>query len=195
MMAMTGWRLLGAAIAVALIQIAFLGWVIVGRASILQNGTEILLKTEPIDPRDLLRGDYVRLGTSITSIPTNSITDINGRLYTEGGPIYALLKKGPDGFWTLASATFAKPEMYESPTEAVIRGEVPGGWSLGADSSITADYGIDRFYVPEGEGLQIEQDMRTRTFSILIAVDKNSGEAQIKALLDGDKALYEEPPY
>jgi uncharacterized membrane-anchored protein len=31
------------------------------RAAILRDGTEIVLQVEPIDPRDLMRGDYVRL--------------------------------------------------------------------------------------------------------------------------------------
>ena len=47
---------------VAAIQIGFLGWSIMGRAAILREGREVLLKVEPVDPRDLLRGDYVRLG-------------------------------------------------------------------------------------------------------------------------------------
>jgi uncharacterized membrane-anchored protein len=50
------------AVLVAVIQIGFLGWSIMGRAAILREGREVLLKVEPVDPRDLLRGDYVRLG-------------------------------------------------------------------------------------------------------------------------------------
>ena len=53
--------LIPAAIAVAALQIGFLSWNIASRASVLRNGQEVLLKVEPIDPRDLLRGDYVRL--------------------------------------------------------------------------------------------------------------------------------------
>ena len=36
------------------------------RASILRDGREIVLRTEPVDPRDLMRGDYVRLGYTST---------------------------------------------------------------------------------------------------------------------------------
>jgi uncharacterized membrane-anchored protein len=193
---MTGWRLLAAALAVALLQIGFLSWTIIGRAAILQNGKEITLETAPVDPRDLLRGDYVRLGYTISSVPTNSITDINGRETSEEGPIYVLLKRQPDGLWTLQSASFAKPATPGSPDEAIIRGLVREGWNLGPDTSISADYGIERYYVPEGEGLAIEQGMRdeARAFRILAAVDEE-GTAQIKALMDGDKKLYDEPIY
>ena len=191
---MTGWKLLVAAMAIAVAQIAFLGWVIVGRASILQNGTEILLKTQPVDPRDLFRGDYVRLGYSISVVPTNEITDINGADATVDGPIYALISKQPDGYWTLVSASFSKPDQPVSPDQAVIQGHVDEGWSLNADSSLTVLYGIERFYVPEGDGLEIESDMRERTFGVLAAVD-DDGVAQVKALMDGTTKLYEEPLY
>ena len=60
----------------ALAQIGFLGWIIAGRAAILRDGQEILLKVEPVDPRDLLRGDYVRLGYEISRIPVKLIANI-----------------------------------------------------------------------------------------------------------------------
>lgn len=191
---MTGWRLIAAAVAVSVAQIAFLGWVIAGRAAILQNGQEILLKTAPVDPRDLFRGDYVRLGYDIGSIPARIITDKSGLEVTPGGPLYVILRRQADGFWTAQSASFAEPERPASPDEAMIRGEVGSGWSLSDDTTVGVEYGIERYYVPEGDGLEIEQDMRERTFSILAAVD-DAGTAQVKALMDGDKKLYEEPLY
>ncbi|MBX3578046.1 MAG: GDYXXLXY domain-containing protein [Rhizobiaceae bacterium] len=191
---MTGWRLIAAAVVVSVAQIAFLGWVIVGRAAILQNGQEILIKTAPVDPRDLFRGDYVRLGYDISNIATDVITDKGGMATTTAGPIYVMLLRQPDGFWTVRSASFAKPETAVPADQAMIRGEVEDGWSLSPGTTIGATYGIERFYVPEGDGLQIEQDMREHTFSILAAVDDN-GTAQIKALMDGEKKLYEEPIY
>ena len=55
-------KLIAAAAAVAVLQVGFLSWMIAGRAAVLRDGAEVLLKVQPIDPRDLLRGDYVRLG-------------------------------------------------------------------------------------------------------------------------------------
>ena len=48
-------RPLFAAILVALLQTAFLGYMIESRASILRNGVDVVLKTVPVDPRDLRR--------------------------------------------------------------------------------------------------------------------------------------------
>ena len=51
---MSGRKLIVAAALLALAQIAFLSWIIAGRAAILRDGQEVLLKVEPVDPRDLL---------------------------------------------------------------------------------------------------------------------------------------------
>ena len=53
---------------------------------------------------------------------------------------------------------------------------------------------FDRFYVPEGEGMTIQDDMRVKPFGVRIALSPD-GAPQIKSLLDGDKVLYEEPLY
>ena len=73
---MTGKRLVVSSLVLALLQIGFLGWIIAGRAAVLRNGTEVLLKVEPVDPRDLLRGDYVSLGYEISRIPVKLIADM-----------------------------------------------------------------------------------------------------------------------
>ena len=46
---------------VLLVQTGVLGWMVVERMRLLQSGREIVLKTEPVDPRSLFRGDYVSL--------------------------------------------------------------------------------------------------------------------------------------
>ena len=70
---MSGKRLVIAAVLLAAVQIGFLSWIIAGRAAILRDGQEVLLKVEPIDPRDFLRGDYVRLGYEIRNVPVKLI--------------------------------------------------------------------------------------------------------------------------
>ena len=41
--------------AAALVQIALLAVMIVDRAQVLRDGTEVMLQTRPVDPRDFLR--------------------------------------------------------------------------------------------------------------------------------------------
>lgn len=191
-----GKRLLVSAIVLALAQIGFLGWIIAGRAAILRSGTEVLLKIEPVDPRDFLRGDYVALRYDIMSIP-NSIVSNMPREAGAGraAPVFARLKKGADGYWHAASATLDAPLATPlAADEADIKGQVLGGWTPSEGGSIEANYGIERFYLPEGEGLAIQNDIRVRPFGMRVAIGKD-GTAQIKALVDGDKTLFQEPLY
>jgi uncharacterized membrane-anchored protein len=189
-------RTIIAAIIVALAQIGFLGWIIAGRAAVLRDGREITLKIEPVDPNDLLRGDYVSLFYEISRISVSDVTNLPGEEYlSTDGTLYVRLRKGSDGYWHLASATLDAPlASAAGPEEVDIKGAVGRGSDLGKGASLYPDYGIERFYLPEGEGMDIQQDMRARAFEIRIAV-ASDGTAQIKALLDGGKPLYEEPLY
>ena len=72
----SGKRLLLSAIVLSLLQIGFLGWIIASRAGVLRSGTEVLLRIQPVDQRDLLRGDYVSLRYDIDRIPATIITNI-----------------------------------------------------------------------------------------------------------------------
>jgi uncharacterized membrane-anchored protein len=191
-----GNRIIIASIVVGLAQIGFLGWLIAGRAAILRDGREIILKVEPVDPRDLLRGDYVRLGYEISSIPASKITNVPpDQTWTDASDLHVRVKKGADGYWHLLSATFGAPlPAAPGPDEADIRGKIEAGWDLSPGTSIEPEYGIDRFYLPEGEGMDLEKDMRVRPFGVRLAL-ADDGTAQIKALLDGSTVLFQEPLY
>lgn len=193
---MTGKRLIVSALVLALVQIAFLAWIIAGRAAILRNGTEVLLKVEPIDPRDLLRGDFIYLGYEISRIPVKLIANAPTDGYvSHNGPIVVRLKKDTDGFWHPTTAWLDKAPNEAAQGEADIVGHLYYGWdSASLDATVSPDYGINRFYLPEGEGLAIQNDMRVRPFAIKAALAKD-GTAQIKALMDGDKTLFTEPHY
>ncbi|MFI0843152.1 GDYXXLXY domain-containing protein [Mesorhizobium sp. IMUNJ 23232] len=184
--------LLVAALALAVLQIGFLSWIIAARAALLRDGREVLLKVEPVDPRDLLRGDYVRLGYDISTIPRDLVT-FGPPIETErGADVYVRLKRQPDGFWGVASAYVDAPPASPPPDgEVDLHGKLAYS---GPDDPIRVDYGIERFYLPEGEGKPIERDMRVRSFGILAAVGAH-GAVQIKALMDGDTKLFEEPLY
>lgn len=194
---MTGKRTLLFAALVALLQIGFLGWMIQGRASILQNGREVLLRVKPVDPRDLLRGDYVRLGYDAgefnEKLVVNRIESVEPGY---GNPVIVRLARQETGHWMPVSAYLGDANPTPAPSDQVdIKATTSGFTSSNAEGrTVFVDYGIERFYVPEGEGLAIQNDMRERPFSILAAVDDN-GAPQIKGLMDGDKMLYAEPLY
>ena len=102
---MTGKRLIAAAVLVALAQIGFLGWIIAGRAAILRDGRQVLLKVEPVDPRDLLRGDYVRLGYDISRLPADLVADMPADAAAAAGRRPSGRgQEGGDGPWRAARA-------------------------------------------------------------------------------------------
>lgn len=184
------------ALLVALLQIGFLGWIIAGRAAVLRNGPEALLKVEPVDPRDLLRGDYVRLGYEISSIPAALVAGLPpAGSPLEAGPILVRIGKDDDGYWRARSASLGTAAATPPAAgELDIKGTAASAYSVDSGAKISVTYGIERYYVPEGEGLAIEMDMRVRSFGILVAL-AGDGTPQIKALMDGASKVYEEPPY
>jgi uncharacterized membrane-anchored protein len=182
-----------AAITVALIQCGILGYMIQSRAGILQNGTEIILKTEPVDPRDLLRGDYVTLGYSISQFQATDIPGDPNSYIGESTPVYVALKKGADGIWAKSRASRA-PFADLKADEVLIAGRSERGFTPQSSDFVRINYGIERFYVPEGEGRAIESAQVQKRIDAVIMVNAN-GTAQMKALRDNGVALYEEPVY
>jgi uncharacterized membrane-anchored protein len=192
---MKGSRTVALALLVAALQIGFLGWMIAGRAAVLRNGPEALLKVEPVDPRDLLRGDYVRLGFDISRIPVALVSNLpQGDAALPAGPIMVRIGRDADGYWRARSAMLGNAAALPVAGELDVRGMTAGLWRIEPGAEIVVSYGIERFYVPEGEGRQIEKDLNIRNFGVVVALAAD-GTPQIKALMDGDVRVYEEPPY
>lgn len=187
--------LLVAAAAVAVVQIGFLASMIAGRASVLRSGQEVVLEVLPIDPRDLLRGDYVILGYRISSVGTELFAERPADTELGGArTVFVRLRAGEDGLWHAVAARYdERLESEPGEGEVDVRGTTHAIWYDGT-SFIGIDYGIERYYVPEGEGRAIEGNIGARPFSARVAVARD-GTAQIKALYDGDVMLYEEPFY
>lgn len=184
-----------AALLVALLQIGFLASMIVGRAAVLRDGREVVLAVEPVDPRDLLRGDYVTLSYNISRLPASLFSEPPAEEgEEERRTVFVRLKPDEDGVFQPVAARYGqKPEGAPAKDEVDIRGTTRSRWDGGLHS-MALRYGIERFYVPEGEGRAIESDLRERAFRMKVAVAKD-GTAQIKSFHDGETMLYAEPLY
>lgn len=180
-----------AAIAVAAIQTAVLGYIIESRAAILRYGAEVLLKTAPVDPRDFLRGDYVVLNYDISSVPAQSIV---GGVPAEPGErtLWVRLKQGDGGFWSVAESAFQPLPQQDGTVVLHTRPFYSYGASTG--DSIHVEYGIERYYVPEGAGRALEQARQDGDVSIAVRVSSD-GTPQIRSLLVDGKPAYDEPLY
>ena len=181
------------ALFVALLQTAILGYMIEGRAGILRSGTEVLLKTAPVDPRDLLRGDYVILTYDISTISTASITG-QKPVTGEAERLHVRLKPGADGYWIVSGASFDPLQFEEGSVVLLSQPVTIYGWEWQNAGNLTVSYGIERYYVPEGEGKPIEDGRNDGRVSVAVRVSE-TGRAQIRALMLDGEPLYEEPLY
>ncbi len=150
-----------AAILVALLQTGVIAFIIVNRAMHLAHGREIVLDVIPVDPRDLLRGDYVRL-----SYP---VSRLNGSIVQfpeppeSGMPIFVTLERqgqAPADKWVAVAASTERPALPETEGKIVLRGALEswylhdrtGRAKLSAEDHINVTYGIETYFIPEGTG-------------------------------------------
>ncbi|MDI7863935.1 GDYXXLXY domain-containing protein [Rhizobiaceae bacterium n13] len=183
-------RYMIAALVVALLQTGVVGYMVSSRAAILRSGTEILLKTVPVDPRDLLRGDYVVLNYEISTIPADKVV---GERPPQSGNhgLRVRLQKGADDYWSVSEASFEP--LPPQPDSVVASGTAFYDPSWG-DAPLIAKYGIERFYVPEGQGRDLESARGTEQLAVAVRVSQ-AGQAQIRALLLDGKPVHDEPLY
>jgi uncharacterized membrane-anchored protein len=187
--------LVAIAVVLALVQIGVLASMIMGRAAILRDGREVALEVLPVDPRDLLRGEYVRLDYNISSVPIELFEGLApDRTDLDTDTVYVRVSPNEEGIWQPVAARFgAAPQALPETDEVDIRGTTFVRNVSGA-KIIAVDYGIERFYLPEGEGRAVEENLRARNFRMTVAVD-DRGAAQIKAFYDGETLIYREPLY
>ena len=155
---------------ILLLQLVILLGLVGYNEAILAFGRTVVLQTVPVDPRDLFRGDYVVLRYGISSI----IGVPGPRQFEEGDKVYVYLEER-DNVWEAERVSKERREDWGT----CIAGEVTGTRGIGID----VEYGIEAYFVPEGEGKEIE---RAQDLKVRVTVDR-SGNAIIKGLIvDGE---------
>lgn len=183
--------LLPAAAVSAVVLCAILAWMIADRASVLRNGTEIVLKTEPFDPRDLLRGQYVRLNYGISTLPGEMIAFEDDEAADAGDPVFVKVEQGEDGYYASVAAVLGE-EPEPASGEIWLRGRMVYG-IVPESVNAQVEYGIERFYAPETVAPEIEKRMRDGDVTEAVVAVAEDGRAQIKALRQPSGTLYTEP--
>lgn len=194
-----------AAVTVASLQTAAIGWMVWDRIQLLKHGKEIILPVIPVDPRSLFRGDYVILSYEAQNIPGPLVTPELSK--ARPSTFYVTLAKTGDA-WTPAALT-TEPQTATSDRIS-IKARARYGWALTARArvapvgqttstpapppvpSMSVRYGIESYFVPEGKGKPLEQMAREKKLAALIAVDAK-GNAAIKGLMIDGRLQYEEP--
>jgi uncharacterized membrane-anchored protein len=132
------------------------------REFIAATGTVAYLRTAPIDPRDLFRGDFVRLRYEASIVPlARASTDIaeSMKKRTYGATVYARLVLDEGGLAEVTDLSTIKPASGH-----FLKGRLSPPWQFGRAVPYTAAvaYGIEAYYVQEGSGLEIEKQQGTR---------------------------------
>lgn len=145
------------------------GWIFVVLAFVVfQNlifytGTEVLLKTVPVDPRDLLRGDYVILNYEIAQLPRSND-------YKNDEIVYTVLDVDESNIAHVLNISKQKPR-----NGLFIKGRAGAG-------ARTLKFGIESYFVKERTGKELEQNLRNGTL-VRVVIDKN-GVAKVKGFCD-----------
>lgn len=160
----------------------------------LSTGTPVVLQTQPIDPRSLFRGDYVRLNYAISELALDRFG--GDKEFRRGDAVYVVLKQDGE-YWQPVELLRDCPA--DVAGRVVIKGKVqylnrawrrPGAVEA-STPSISVKYGIESYFVPEGEGRKLERPGPGETVSIRVVVDR-FGNPAIKAVLVNGKERYVE---
>lgn len=140
-------------IAVALAQLALPAWMIIDRERVLTEGAVFKFRTEPVDPRDPFRGEYVVLAFEAERGEWPSPLRVN----KQAGTVYATIAVDQGSGFAYIASLHAEPPAtgtylpvgvhfygYEESTAQVTNVSLP----------------FDRFYLEEGEGPRTEALMR-----------------------------------
>jgi uncharacterized membrane-anchored protein len=135
-------------ILVLALQSAWLLGTVVVQERALATGKVILLETARVDPRDLLRGDYLILNYKISDVPANLFSPPVTKDLPYDTKVFVALAPGSNQFYVVVKAS--TNEVAPSADEVLLKGK--STWWRNSTNSVHVEYGLERFYVAEGTG-------------------------------------------
>ncbi len=136
------------------------------------TGQTIVLATRPVDPFDILRGQYIVINYEISRVNLSSGAK-------EGDSVYVSLKEGDDKLWHADKVSLSKPD-----SGIFIRGTAKQSWQ-----GFGVEYGIEQYFFERNAELP-------RTNLTVEVKVSSSGQARIKQLLYNGKPVkieYQKP--
>jgi len=164
-------------ILIILFQVLILvGWTGYHEISI-ASGKTVVLQTEPVDPMDLFRGEYVQLRYTISTfsdIPGLDILEIES-----GQRVYVHLEQDGE-IWKATEVSKFRHDDWEFfiAGKANIYAARPSKAGFSIDI-LEMEYGIESYFVPQGKGPEIE---RARDIKARVTIN-GAGQAFIKELI------------
>lgn len=191
---------------VVFLQLCILSTMIAGRVYTRETGSPVLLKTAPIDPWNFLRGDYVRLSYEISQLkydgtpwsppdwrnpevpaePPDKGTEMPADDWTppyrRGDVVWVTLEQG-EKYWTSVAINKSRPEP--RPGQVIAKARVQSAWH----EAVQLKYGIEQFFVPQGQGLELERE--PTEMDVEAAVDRFGNVAIRRVFFKGKEVRWQ----
>jgi len=160
-------------------QLLILSGMVVKAAMPLWTGTEIRVKTVPVDPRSLFRGNYARLNYEIGRLPINVLKGVTRPRI--GEVVYVSLELTESGLYGVADASLDEPD------EGVfLRGRI-----VNHKPPYRVKYGIEAFFAPKKKALQMEKDLGNGGVAVLMVAE--SGRVALDDVVPNAQTSPSEP--
>lgn len=155
-----------------IIQLVIIFSIIIFKMAVLTSGAEVLLRIEPVDPRDPLRGDHLTFSYEISSLDSYLF---NYSPVKKGDTVYVPLKQ-QGKYWVVV---FGIQKTKLTDGKIFIRGKVVSSYG----NKIRVIYGIEDYFIPEGAG----QDFTfwRREAAARVSIDKNGNAVLKQIYVDG----------
>ena len=139
---------IGLSLAIVL-QFFVLSGMYVSAALPLWTGSEIRVKTVPVDPRSLFRGNYARLSYEFSRFDRKQLPE--NEVLRNGEVVYVVLKPDTDGLYAFSQLTLEQPG-----SGVFIRGRIYSRHNrMRGVGSLRIKYGIEAFFGPKDKALQL----------------------------------------
>ncbi|MFH1563040.1 MAG: GDYXXLXY domain-containing protein [Nitrospirota bacterium] len=166
-----------------LLQVLLLLSIVAEEEMSIRQGVKIVVMTIPVDPRSLFSGDYINLNYAFSLIDLNK-TEHGDTHFSKGQKVFVrLLKVGKDWQATQVSLNSIKDA---GPDEIIIKGSI-NQWPR---DSINVVYGIESYFVPEGKGKCIEDEMFAKRVTVELSIDKQGSASVCKIFIDGKEVKF-----
>lgn len=165
------------------IQVAVVTVMLVSAVMPLWTGSDVVIVARPVDPRDMMRGDYVALDYDIDHVRIDTITTdlVPGDHVRYGDVLYVALQPND------SSVTATGIYKDEPTTGLFLKGRCTDPETItehkGVRSSmIHLTYGIEEYYTDPETAQQLERTMqRSKGLPVHIMIDSH-GNARIRQL-------------
>lgn len=172
-------------VSAVVVQLAVLAWMAIEREWVVRTGETVYLRTAPVDPRDPMRGDYVRLNYEVAMVPKtlcrngvlewfpseNYIYDTKVR----DRRVYAEIRLDAEGVAELVSLSD------QPPGEGVfLRGRAN---SINGNS-MDVRFGVEAFFMQQGKAQAFEDEVRNEKAGVPLNMELKVGTNGL-AVLNG----------